>query len=71
MAVSIRLPSGDEAVEVGTPVPLFATHIGGAEQSPLPPQYVIAPDGRFLMSTVVQESTTSPITVILNWKAKP
>ena len=71
MAVPIRLPSGGENVDVGTPVPLFVTRVGGSVQSPLPSQYVVSPDGqRFLMSTVAPEAT-SPITVILNWTPKP
>ena len=72
MAVPIRWPTGGESADVGTPVPLFATHIGGAVVIPLPQQYVVTPDGqRFLMTTVVPNPTTSPITLILNWKAKP
>jgi hypothetical protein len=32
-------------------------------------QYVVSSDGkRFLMSTVSEEASTSPITVILNWQ---
>ena len=60
-----------EAVEPGAPVPLFATHVGGAVQGPNRWQYMVSPDGqRFLMNTVTEEAP-SPITVILNWKAKP
>ena len=71
MAVPMTLPSTGNAAEAGTPVPLFPTHIGGAVQSPLKHQYIVSPDGqRFLMSTVSEEAT-APITVILNWKAKP
>ena len=52
--------------------PFFATQLGGAVLSPLPAQYVVAPDGqRFLMDTVAPASTTPPIIVILNWKPKP
>jgi hypothetical protein len=33
---------------------------------------VVSTDGqRFLMDTVTEEASTSPITVILNWKARP
>ena len=32
MAVPIALPSAGASVEAGTPVPLFATHVGGAVQ---------------------------------------
>ena len=71
MAVPITLPATGQTAESGAPVPLFVTHVGGAVQSPLKQQYTVSPDGqRFLMSTVPEEST-APITMILNWKAKP
>jgi hypothetical protein len=35
-------------------------------------QYDVSSDGqRFLMNTVTDEEAAAPITVILNWKAKP
>ena len=72
MAVPIRLASNGQAVEPGTPVPLFATRIGGAVQGVDRQQYMVSPDGqRFLMKTVTEEASTSSIMVILNWKAKP
>jgi len=73
MAVPIRLPSsGGEVVDVGRPAPLFTTRVGGAVQAPLPAQYVVGASGeRFLMNTVVAQTDTSPITVILNWTGKP
>ena len=72
MAVPIGLASKGQAVEPGAPVPLFATHVGGAVQGINRQQYMVSPDGqRFLMNTVTQEASTSPITVILNWKPKP
>ena len=54
-------------------MPLFTTRVGRAlQQTDINPQYVVAPDGqRFLMNTVIEGANTSPITVILNWKAKP
>ena len=71
MAVPIQLASNGQNVEAGTPVPLFATRVGGAVQSNYRQLYVISPDGqRFLMNTVTEEATL-PITVILNWKPKP
>ena len=71
MAVPIRLSASGQAVEAGTPVPLFTTHIGGAVQGVDRQQYMVSPDGqRFLMNTVTEEAT-SPLTVILNWKPKP
>jgi len=41
------------------------------QQTGFRPQYVVAPDGRFLMNAVVEDANASPITVILNWKPKP
>jgi serine/threonine protein kinase len=31
--------------------------------------YDVAPDGRFLMTTFASETTTGPVTLLLNWKA--
>jgi dipeptidyl aminopeptidase/acylaminoacyl peptidase len=70
MAVPIQARSNDQAFEVGTPVPLFATRVGGAVQFDRQ-QYVVSQDGhRFLMNTVIDEPAASPIVVILNWKPK-
>ena len=71
--VPIRLAPDGQAVEAGTPVPLFTTRVGRAlQQTDVNPRYVVTPDGqRFLMNTDVEDANTSPITVILNWKAKP
>ena len=71
MAVPIRLDSNAMLVEANAPVPLFATHVGGADQGGDRQQYIVSADGqRFLMNTVVNE-TAAPLTVILNWKPKP
>jgi Tol biopolymer transport system component len=70
-AVPIQIAPNTQAIDAGAPVPLFSTRVGG----PLPfnnnQQYDVSPDGqRFLMNTII-EVTPSPITVTLNWKAKP
>ncbi|MBI4472756.1 MAG: PD40 domain-containing protein, partial [Acidobacteria bacterium] len=71
MAAPLRFVSNGQAVETDAPVPLFATRVGGAEQSNFGQQYNVSPDGqRFLMNTVVEEAYSFPITVILNWKPK-
>jgi hypothetical protein len=68
MAVPIRFARDDHSIEAGVAVPLFATHVGGALQPESGPQYVVSPDGqRFLMNALREETSTSPITVILNW----
>jgi len=72
VAVPIRPGSNSEAGEIGAPVPLFVTRAGRWASGLDGPQYVVSTDGlRFLMSTVTGEVTTSPITVILNWKPRP
>jgi Tol biopolymer transport system component len=71
MAVPLQLRSDSRLVDVGTPVPLFATRIGGAAatQMVLRQQYMVSANGqRFLMSTVPEATSSTPITVILNWK---
>jgi serine/threonine protein kinase len=70
MSVPIRF-TDSQTVEADTPVALFATHVGGALQGPVPQYYMVSPDGKqFLMNTIVTEAGNSPITVILNWKPK-
>ena len=32
-------------------------------------QYAVAPDGRFLMNINADDAVTSPITIVLNWRA--
>ena len=72
MAVPIRIASDGQTLEAGAPVPLFVTRIGSAASPNVTrQQYMVSADGqRFLMNTLTEEAT-SPITVILNWKAKP
>jgi Tol biopolymer transport system component len=72
MAVSIRFALDGTAVDVGTPTPLFPTHVGGAVSGLDRQQYVVSPDGqRFLMSVVPEDANPSPINVILNWQPRP
>jgi serine/threonine protein kinase/Tol biopolymer transport system component len=54
-------------IKVGTPVVLFPTHIVGGGQDPNQPrQYDVAPDGRFLINTIL-DSASAPITLLQNW----
>jgi Tol biopolymer transport system component len=58
-------------LNVGAPVALFQTRIvGGGTNIDLGRQYDVAPDGRFLINVAVDESTASPITLILNWAGR-
>jgi Tol biopolymer transport system component len=67
MAVPIRVASDGKTIEADKPVQLFLTRIGGAIQTNAGHAYAVAPDGRFLMDTVMDANTPSPITIILNW----
>ena len=57
-----------QTVAAGPPVALFQTRIV-TTLSQIKQQYAVSRDGRFLINTA-EESTASPITLILNWKAK-
>jgi serine/threonine protein kinase len=63
MAVPIK--STATTFEPGVAIPLFDTHVTGFTP------YDVAPDGRFLINTVMEDSAanSSPITVVLNWTA--
>ena len=54
-------------LEAGTPVVLFPTRIsGGGVDAQQGRQYDVAPDGRFLINTVL-DSAAAPITLLMNW----
>jgi Tol biopolymer transport system component len=60
------------ALEPGAPVPLFQTHaFGGGTDTYNRVQYDVARDGRFLINIALDDALASPITLLLNWKAKP
>jgi serine/threonine protein kinase len=68
MAVSVAASPDGKTLNLGVPVPLFPTRLAtGASVVPGRPQYAVAPDGRFLMNTIVDNTSPSPITVIVNW----
>jgi hypothetical protein len=57
-----------QTLDVGAPVSLFQTRIVGGGQTTDKQQYTVAYDGqRFLINITVDESTTSPITIVTNW----
>jgi dipeptidyl aminopeptidase/acylaminoacyl peptidase len=69
MAVPIHLDAEHRTIEAARPAPLFTTRVGDPDQSVSRQQYIVSADGsRFLMNTLTGEDTTSPITVILNWR---
>jgi Tol biopolymer transport system component len=67
MAVPVRLSSGRDEVDVGTPVPLLQLQLQGNTINET--QYTASRDGkRFLVNTL--KEVTLPITLILNWQPK-
>ncbi len=64
MAAPIQV-SGS-SLDVGSPVALFQTRVANVPIQ----EYAVSADGRFLVNQYVEESTTTPITLILNWKPK-
>jgi hypothetical protein len=64
--------TSNSAFEPGTPVALFQTRMVtvGAGGTLIHPQYAVSADGRFLINQPVEESTATPITLILNWKPR-
>jgi len=69
MAATVSASSDN--FETGTPAPLFPARIAGGVTNLFRPQYAVSRDGRFLINQLAEESTATPITLILNWKPKP
>jgi Tol biopolymer transport system component len=71
MAVPFRVTPNSQEPELGMPEPLFTPPLGGTVQiADFRQQYVVAGDGRFLIATAT-EPTTTPIRLILNWTPSP
>ena len=65
MAVPITVTGG--TLQLAAPIVLFRTRIwGGGVDRSLGPQYDVAPDGRFLINTVLEDAA-APITLLMNW----
>ncbi|HEY5619142.1 MAG TPA: protein kinase [Vicinamibacterales bacterium] len=70
MAVAVMGAADGKTLDIGAPVPLFRTRLAtGGGVVPRRPEYAVAPDGRFLMNTIVESTAASPITVVINWAA--
>ena len=62
MAVEVK--ANTSGLEFSAPKSLFDAHSQN--------RYAVTADGqRFLINTTLEESTSAPITVILNWTAEP
>jgi serine/threonine protein kinase len=73
MAAPITFSSRDHSIDAGKPVALFSPALaGGTFPTGGKQQYTVSSDGkRFLMNVTVEEQTTMPITLILDWKSRP
>jgi eukaryotic-like serine/threonine-protein kinase len=71
MAVPIRFDSSGQTMEAGVAVGLFATNVGSTAINTNRQQYMVTPDGQsFVMNSVPEQVSASPVTVILNWKPR-
>jgi len=71
MAVPIRVPANATTVEVGKPLWLSGTNMGGAIPTANRHAYMVAPDGQsFVINSGPEDASALPITVIQNWKPR-
>jgi len=63
MAVPVRVTA--KSFEAGIPKALFPVPGAGVRRA-----YEPSADGRFLIAKPLDETTTTPITVVLNWRAR-
>jgi len=70
--MTVPITAKGDALDAGTPVVLFQPRIvgGGTNVVGSRQQYDVAPDGRFLINVTTDETTTTPITLVLNWAAR-
>ncbi len=71
MAVPITITG--TTLQPCAPIALFPTRISGCGvDNQQGRQYDLTHDGRFLINTVLDDATSSPITILQNWRpAKP
>jgi Tol biopolymer transport system component len=70
LAARISVRGAD--LEPGAPVALFPARIvGGSVDTGIGRQYDVARDGRFLINTVLEDASASPITILQNWQPPP
>jgi serine/threonine protein kinase len=69
--VAVAMTAHTDTLEIGAPQPLFATDATGVTLGILGGnQYAVTRDGqRFLVNEPVQKESTTPITVVVNWRA--
>ena len=66
--VTVPMASSGATLQPGTPMVRFSTRIlGGGIDAGQGRQYDVAPDGRFLINTVI-EDVDAPITLLQHWR---
>ena len=66
--MAVPIDTNGQRIVAGVPMELFSTRIMGGELGvPFARQFDVAPDGRFLISSVPEDSGSSSITLIQNW----
>jgi Tol biopolymer transport system component len=65
--MSVPVKISGSTFEAGSPIALFQTRIVTGGLATQQTQYAVSRDGRFLINSRVDESTPTPITLILNW----
>jgi WD40-like Beta Propeller Repeat len=69
--MSLPVGPSTSTFDAGPPVALFQTHMVTGGVAALETQYAVSRDGRFLINSRFDESTPTPITLILNWHPEP
>jgi hypothetical protein len=67
MAVPIHVTRPGGTLQPGEPQALFPTIVGSAAPNTNRHQFMVAPDGTFVMNSRPPQANPSPIVVILNW----
>jgi hypothetical protein len=67
MLTAVAVSAHDGAVDVGATRPLFVAHLRPTVRLDVFP-YTVSRDGqRFLVNTFVEDATSTPITLAINW----
>ena len=66
--MAVPIATQGATLEPGTPVALFQSRSTLGGNTGARAQYAVAPDGRFLINVTTGDATSSPITLLLNWK---
>jgi hypothetical protein len=66
--MAAAVSNSGSSFDAAPPVALFQTRIvGGGSNFINKAQYAVSADGRFLINISAAESTSAPITLLLNW----